>query len=263
MAPDDTPRTDQTPAPDPIERPSLAGRRALVTGGAGGIGAATARALAAMDADVVVADLDDERGTAVAHEVGGTFVHLDVTDPDAWAAVPPVTLAHLNAGMMTKLEPCRLVDFTRDNWRRVREVNVEGVMNGLFSLVPQMQAAGGGSIVVMGSLAGFVAFGDDSFYAAAKATLISLARSLAAPLGEAGVRINAVCPGEVATGMLPANRAELLASKGYRPLSADQVADAVVTALTGDTSGEVFTVTQGRGMEPYAFAGVPRPLRTP
>jgi NAD(P)-dependent dehydrogenase (short-subunit alcohol dehydrogenase family) len=198
----------------------------------------------------------------VADEVGGTFVRLDVTDPEAWSAVPPVTLAHLNAGMMTKLEPCRLADFTRENWRRVRQVNVEGVMNGLFSLVPQMQAAGGGSVVVMGSLAGFVGFGDDAFYAASKAMLINLARSLAAPLGEAGIRINAVCPGEVATGMLPANRAELLASKGYRPLSADQVADAVVSTLTGETSGDVFTVTQGRGIEPYVFAGVPRRRRT-
>jgi NAD(P)-dependent dehydrogenase (short-subunit alcohol dehydrogenase family) len=240
----------------------LHGQRALVTGGAGGIGAATARALARLGAEVVVADVDRAGGASVAEEIGGTFIPLDVSDPTGWSAIPPVTLAHLNAGTMTKLEPCRLADLTPENWRRIRDVNLEGVMNGLFSLVPGMRAAGGGSIVVMGSLAGFVAFGDDALYAAAKAFLINLARSLAAPLSEAGVRINAVCPGEVATAMLPPNRAELLASRGYRPLSAEDVANAVVATLTGEASGEVLTLVQGRGLEPYGFAGLPRPSRS-
>jgi NAD(P)-dependent dehydrogenase (short-subunit alcohol dehydrogenase family) len=240
---------------------ALQGRRTLVTGGAGGIGAATARRLAAAGAEVVVADLDEAAGTAVADEVGGRFVRLDVTDPEAWAEVPPVDLAHLNAGTMTRIDPCTLADLTPANWRRVRGVNVEGVMNGVFALVPGMRERGGGSLVVMGSLAGLVAFPDDALYAATKAFLINLARSLAGPLGEAGIRINAVCPSEVATAMLPPNRAEHLASRGYRALTPDEVAEAVVDTLTSGETGEVFTVVQGRGREPYAFAGLPRPQR--
>ena len=240
---------------------TLRGRRALVTGGAGGIGAATARALAQRGAEVVVADVNRADGRRVADEIGGTFVELDVADPEAWTSIPPVHLAHLNAGTMTRLVPCTLADFTVDNWQRVRDVNIEGVMNGLFSVVPGMRAAGGGSIVVMGSLAGLVGFGDDALYAAAKAFLMNLARSLAAPLGEAGIRINAVSPGEVATGMLPPNRAELLAGRGHHPLSAGTVAEAVVETLTDGGSGNVYTVVQGRGREQYAFGGVPRPER--
>jgi NADP-dependent 3-hydroxy acid dehydrogenase YdfG len=240
----------------------LGGKRALVTGGASGIGAATARLLASRGAEVIVADRDAAAGEVVASEVGGTFVALDVTKPDGWTSVPEVDLAHLNAGTMTKLDPCTLDDLTPANWRRLCDVNIEGVMNGLFAVVPGMRSRGGGSIVVMGSLAAFVGFGDDPFYGATKAFLVNLARAMAAPLGEANVRINAICPGEVATGMLPTNRAELLASKGYRPLEPSEVADAVVETMTGGGTGEVFTLVRGRGRELREFESVPRPLRT-
>lgn len=239
----------------------LNGKRALVTGGAGGIGSATARLLAERGAEVIVADVDLDRASAVAAAIKGTPIGLDVTDPLAWAQVPAVDLAHLNAGQMTKLTPCTLADLTRANWDRIRGVNIDGTMNGVLGVVDGMRARGGGSIVVMGSLAGFVGFGDDALYAASKAFVINLARSLAGPLGEAGIRINALCPGEVETAMLPANRAELLRSRGYRPLGPIEVAEAVVETLLGETSGEVFTLVSGRGREPYAFGGVPRPVR--
>jgi len=240
---------------------TLAGRTALVAGGANGIGAATARVLAARGATVVVGDREHERGAAVATEVGGRFVPLDVTDPAAWAAVEPVDLAYLSAGVMTRLDPVTLADLTPANWERVRAVNVDGALHGVFHLVPGMRARGGGAIVLTGSLAGFVAFPDDPFYAAAKASLISLGRSLAGPLGEAGVRINVICPGEVDTAMLPAQRASFLASRGYRPLRPEEVAAAVADTLEGDDTGQVFTLVAGRPREPYPFGGVPRPVR--
>ncbi|MGE0879444.1 MAG: SDR family NAD(P)-dependent oxidoreductase [Acidimicrobiia bacterium] len=239
----------------------LANKVALVTGGAGGIGSATARLLASKGAHVVVADLAVERARAVADEINGTAVQLDVTDVNSWKQVPEVDFAHLNAGMMTKADPCALADLTRANWDRIRGINIEGTMNGVLAVVDGMKARGGGSIVVMGSLAGFVGFGDDALYAASKAFVINLARSLAQPLGEAAIRINAVCPGEVETAMLPANRAELLRSKGYRPLSADEVADAVVETMLGGGTGQVLTLVRGRSLEPYEFPGVPKPLR--
>lgn len=233
----------------------------MVSGGASGIGAATATALTSLGVDVVIADRDRRTGPGLAARIGAEFVALDVTDPDAWETIGPVDLAHLCAGTMTQLTPCTLDDLTPANWRRVHDVNVEGVVNGILALAPGMAARGGGSIVVMGSLAAFVGFGPDPFYAATKAAVVNLARSLAEPLGSAGIRINAVCPGEVDTAMLPPDRAELLARTGHRPLSAEEVAAAVVDTLVGGSTGEVFTIVTGRGLEPYPFADVPRPLR--
>jgi enoyl-CoA hydratase/carnithine racemase/NAD(P)-dependent dehydrogenase (short-subunit alcohol dehydrogenase family) len=222
---------------------------------------ATATILAERGADVLIADRDETTGRATADGIGADFIGLDVTDAAAWDRIGPVDFAHLSAGTMTRLEPCSIDDLTASNWRRVHDVNVEGVVNGILALVPGMKTRGGGSIVVMGSLAAFVGFGADPFYAATKATLVNLARSLAEPLGSVGVRINAVCPGEVATGMLPPDRADILAAAGHRPLRADEVAEAVVGTLVGDSSGGVFTIVTGRGLEPYEFGGVPRPLR--
>ena len=240
----------------------LRGLRALVTGGATGIGAASATLLASRGAEVVVADVNTSAGEALAAQIGARFAPVDVTSPHGWPALPPFDLAHLNAGTMTKLEPCLMEDLTPQNWRRVHDVNVEGVMNGLFAILPGMQERGSGSIVVMGSLAAFVGFGDDPYYGCTKALLVNLARALAGPLRSAGIRINAVCPGEVETRMLPPGRAELLRSRGYRPLTPGEVADVVVETLLGTETGEVFTLVTGAGREPYGFPGVPKPRRT-
>jgi NAD(P)-dependent dehydrogenase (short-subunit alcohol dehydrogenase family) len=240
----------------------IAGATALVSGGAQGIGAAAVRLLASRGADVVVADVNHELGETVAGEVSGTFVALDVSDPEAWTTIPPVDYAFLNAGTMTKATPCSLEDLTLSSWSRVRSVNVDGVVNGLHHLLSTMPARNGGSIVLSGSMAGLASYPPDPFYAATKALVISLARSFGDRVTETSVRVNALCPGEVATRMLPADRAQMLASRGYRPLSVDEVATAAVEILEGEGSGEVWSLVSGRPKEVWAFPPIPRPLRT-
>jgi NAD(P)-dependent dehydrogenase (short-subunit alcohol dehydrogenase family) len=150
---------------------------------------------------VVVADVNRELGEALAGEVGGTFISLDVSDPEAWTSIPPVDYAFLNAGTMTKATPCSLEDLTLPSWSKVRSVNADGVVNGLLHLLPTMQAGGGGSIVLSGSMAGLASYPPDPFYAATKALVISLARSIGDSVAETSVRVNALCPGEAgATG---------------------------------------------------------------
>jgi NAD(P)-dependent dehydrogenase (short-subunit alcohol dehydrogenase family) len=239
----------------------LEGATALVSGGAQGIGAAAARLLASRGAAVIVADLNVELGQAVALEVSGTFVALDVSDPQAWGAVPPVDYAFLNAGTMTKATPCTLEDLTLSSWLRVRSVNVDGVVNGLLHLLAAMRERGGGSIVLSGSMAGLASYPPDPFYAATKSLVISLARGIGDSVSETSVRVNALCPGEVATRMLPADRAEMLARKGYRPLSVDEVAQAAVEILEDDGSGDVWSIVSGRPKERWAFPPIPRPAK--
>jgi short-subunit dehydrogenase len=111
-------------------------------------------------------------------------------------------------------------------------------------------------------MAGLASYPPDPFYAATKALVISLARSVGDSVAETSVRVNALCPGEVATRMLPADRAELLASRGYRPLSVDEVAEAAVEILEGGGSGEVWSLVSGRTKELWAFPPIPRPIRT-
>lgn len=240
----------------------LDGATSLVTGGAQGIGAAAARLLATRGSTVVIADVNRPEGEKVAREVGGRFVDLDVANPMAWDSIPPIDYAFLNAGTMTKSTPCNLDDLTLDSWTRVRSVNVDGVVNGLLHLLSGMSEAGGGSIVVSGSLAGLASYPPDPFYAASKSLVISLARSLGDQAAETSVRVNALCPGEVATALLPPDRAELLASKGYRPLTADEVAAAAVAILEDEASGQVWWIVSGRPRETWTFPSIPRPART-
>jgi NAD(P)-dependent dehydrogenase (short-subunit alcohol dehydrogenase family) len=240
---------------------SVRGRTVLVTGGANGIGAASVRLLAGHGARVVVADRDEDAGRTLAEEVGARFVPLDVAHPTEWAALPEVDAAFLNAGVMAHGTPCTLADLGLGEWGPVRAVNIEGVVNGLAHLLPGMAERGWGSILLAGSLAGLVGFAPDPFYAASKALVISLARSVGALAAGSGVRVNALCPGEVSTRMLPEDRADLLARRGYRPLHPDEVAIAVVEVLEDSASGQVWSLVQGRPRALVEPTDVPRPLR--
>lgn len=178
-------------------------RRALVTGGASGIGAATARALAAAGYAVVIADLDETAGNSVAAECGAAFLALDVADS---TAVAETVAVH---GPFDTLVNCAGIDqhafFTRTvpaDWPRLIAVNLESVLATTHAVLPAMQAARFGRIVNVASEAGRGGSRGGAVYAAAKGGVIAFTKSIARENGRFGVTANVVLPGPVDTPML-------------------------------------------------------------
>ena len=238
---------------------SLSGHTAVVTGGASGIGLATARRFAAEGAEVVIADITDDAGEKAAADVGGRFRHLDVSDLGSWTAFlrdePTIDVAHLNAGVVTGSFD-GFESLTDDQYRRIMGVNVDGVVNG-FRVLPAVMSERGGSIVVTASIAGIIPFPQDPIYTMTKHAVLGLARSLAPLLAPKGIRVNAVCPGITETPLL-GNAIELLRGAGFPLVEADEVAAAVLEAATSEQSGEAWVIQPGL-CERYRFGSIPGP----
>jgi NAD(P)-dependent dehydrogenase (short-subunit alcohol dehydrogenase family) len=238
---------------------AMHGKNALVTGGASGIGAETARLLAANGASVTIVDLQRASGAGeqLATAIGGTFVAADVGDPDEWARIVAtfdhLEFVHLNAGVVAGTD---LFEISLDDYRRMFCVNVDGVAFGVRAVVPKMQS---GSIVATASLAGIGPFADDPVYAATKHAVVGLVRSLAEPLRAKGITINCVCPGMTATGLLTADARSHIAATGLRIMQPVQVAEAVMACFAGEHTGGAWVVELGRELMPYNFRGVPGP----
>lgn len=185
----------------------LTGKSAIVTGGASGIGRATAVVLAELGARVVVADLDAERGLEAAKEVGGLFVRCDVSKAaDCDAVVEAAVAAHggvdvlfNNAGIIRR---STVLDIAEDDWDLVMAVNVKSILLLSRRVVPLMAAAGGGSIVNTGSGWGIKGGGSAVSYCASKGAVVNMTRAMAIDHGPQNIRVNCVCPGDTATGML-------------------------------------------------------------
>ncbi|TML13772.1 MAG: SDR family oxidoreductase [Actinobacteria bacterium] len=235
------------------------GKNALVTGGASGIGAETARLLAANGASVTIVDLQRASGAGeqLATAIGGTFVAADVGDPAEWARIVAtfdhLEFVHLNAGVVAGTD---LFEISLDDYRRMFRVNVDGVAFGVRAVVPKMHS---GSIVATASLAGIGPFADDPVYAATKHAVVGLVRSLAEPLRAKGITINCVCPGMTATGLLTADARSHIAATGLRIMQPVQVAEAVMACFAGEHTGGAWVVELGRELMPYNFRGVPGP----
>lgn len=193
----------------------VAGKVAIVTGGAGGIGSAAARALAREGAVVAVLDRQEDAGRDVAESIaaaGGraAFTPVDVTrEPDVIDAVAGVE-AHWgrvdilfnNAGIMD-LERDGPVDrLDLDVWARIIRVNLTGAFIVAKHVVPAMRRSGGGSIINTASAVALAGASSYAAYVASKGGVVSLTRSMAALHGRDGIRVNAICPGIVDTDLV-------------------------------------------------------------
>jgi meso-butanediol dehydrogenase / (S,S)-butanediol dehydrogenase / diacetyl reductase len=189
----------------------LDGHKAIITGGGSGIGRATARRMAAAGAQVCVLDLDAAAADAVAAEIRGRAAALDVSDAEAVrsaveeaaGAMGGLSIMFNNAGMGF-LGP--LHEYTPDAWKRIIEVNLGGVFNGIRAAAPLIKAHGGGSIVNTASISGVRPAAGEAPYSAAKAGVAALT-AVAALEYAPDVRVNAVSPGMIGTKLTEPLRA--------------------------------------------------------
>lgn len=185
----------------------LPGRRAIVTGGAAGIGAAVARAFAAHGADVLVVDVDPADPLDVTSTGGGSITHLDhdIRDPDIPAALldhRPDILVN-NVGHYLR-PPHPFAENDKDLWTDLHEINFGHVLRVTHALLPGMTERGrGGAIVNLTTVEAHRAIPGHSVYSAYKAALMQFTRSLAAEVGPSGIRVNAVAPDLIETPQVP------------------------------------------------------------
>jgi NAD(P)-dependent dehydrogenase (short-subunit alcohol dehydrogenase family) len=245
---------------------SMTGRRAIVTGGASGIGRATAELLAAEGARVAVADLDEAGARAVAEACGpdalGIGVDVAVAEEcrraveRAAEAFGGLDVLVNNAGIIRRAD---VVETTEEEWDRVMAVNVRSVYLMSRFAIPAMVAGGGGAIVNTGSGWGLKGGARAASYCASKAAVVNLTRAMAIDHGPQDVRVNCVCPGDTDTAMLRSEAEQLgepkdvfLADAASRPLrrigTPQDIAHAIVylaSDAAGFVTGSVLVVDGG------------------
>ena len=247
----------------------LAGRRAIVTGGASGIGRATATAFAARGAHVLVTDVDRDGGGEVAALIGGTFAHLDVADAEAWTAVVgehgPFDIAFLNAGISTHqgippVDPAGrlpIAALTDDAYRRIMGINVDGVVYGMRAVLPGMAELGRGDIVATASMAGLHPIALDPVYGLTKHAVVGLVRSVAAGMqqlpGAPDVCVSAICPGFTDTGIVGPELRALIELRGLPLMAPEQVADVVLRSVRERVQGAQWVIWPGQEPNVYEW----------
>ncbi|MFI0479259.1 3-oxoacyl-ACP reductase [Actinomadura sp. 9N215] len=188
----------------------LEGRVAVVTGGASGIGLATARRFAAEGARVVVADVDETPGKAAAKELDGLYVKADVTSEDDVAALfrtvhdacGRIDVAFNNAGISPP-DDDSILKTGLEAWKRVQDVNLTGVYLCCKHVIPYMLDQGKGSIINTASFVAVMGAATSQVsYTASKGGVLAMSRELGVQFARQGVRVNALCPGPVDTPLL-------------------------------------------------------------
>lgn len=193
------------------------GKVAIITGAAGGLGAADARLLAAEGARVILTDVNPEGEAAAAAIPGALFIRHDVTSPEGWAEV--IAFAKARHGRLDILvNNAGIVEFTSieesslESFRKVYAVSVEGTFLGCQTALPLLRDSGGGSIINMSSIAAIACYPLVCSYAAAKGAVRSLSRNIAGYCQDQGynIRVNSILPGMIATDMTAKAAAELV-----------------------------------------------------
>ncbi|MFT4087334.1 MAG: SDR family oxidoreductase [Gordonia sp. (in: high G+C Gram-positive bacteria)] len=228
-----------TTAPTSDPRDQNPRKVAVVTGASSGIGAATARALAAGGFDVVLGARRTDRIEALAEEIGGRAIHLDVTDADSVArfagSLDRVDVLVNNAGGAKGLATVAEADL--DDWRWMWETNVIGTLRMTKALIPALEASGDGLIVTVTSIAAHGTYDTGAGYTSAKHAQSVLHRTLRGELLGKPIRITEVCPGMVETEFSlvrfdgDAERADAVYD-GVTPLTADDVAEVIAFAAS-------------------------------
>jgi 3alpha(or 20beta)-hydroxysteroid dehydrogenase len=231
------------------------GKIALISGGARGIGAASARALVAEGAKVVLGDILDEEGKAVADGLGDAarYVHLDVTNPEDWAAAVQTAIAEFgglnvlfnNAGIANGAAINR---FKLEKWQRIIDVNLTGPFLGIRAATDALIAAGGGSIINNSSIEGLRGTSWAHGYVASKWGLRGLTKSVAVELAPYGIRVNSLHPGLIRTPITEGIPDDLVPIPLGRPGQPEDVASFVVFLASDESSfatGSEFVIDGG------------------
>ncbi len=243
------------------------GKVALVTGGARGQGASHGELLAREGARVVLADVLDEEGSALAQRLADQglqvlYTHLDVSQQDDWrtaaefaaARFGPVTVLVNNAGIGSGGGPTGIADCSLDDWHRVIAINQTGVFLGIQTVIPGMRASGGGSIINTASDWAHTGGAPNrgASYVAAKAAVLGLTRNAALSLAPDGIRVNSISPGAVATPMVgepDAIHREIIARTPMKRMAEPIEISYLVLYLASDessyTSGADFLIEGG------------------
>ena len=232
------------------------GKVALVTGGARGMGASHVRALAAEGARVVIGDVLDEEGKALAEELPDTlYCPLDVTDEQAWQsavhaaeeAFGPVDVLVNNAGIVRF---GGVEEQSPAHFRRIVDVNLTGTYLGMHTVLPGMRGRGRGAVVNISSAAGLMGFADGIGYVTSKWGVRGMTKAAALDMAGTGIRINSVHPGLIRTPMGENASPELFAAQPLPRIGEPEEVTRMVLFLAGDdasfTTGGEFAVDGGQ-----------------
>lgn len=233
----------------------LAGKVALISGGARGMGASHVRTFVAEGAKVVFGDILGDEGKAVAADLGDAvrYVHLDVTKPDDWDAAVATALGeygHLdvlvnNAGI---INIGTLEDYALSEWQRILDINLTGVFLGIRAVVKPMKEAGRGSIINISSIEGMAGTIACHGYTASKFGVRELTKSAALELGPNNIRVNSIHPGLVKTPMtdwVPDDTFQTALGRAAEPKEVSSLAVYLASDESSYSTGSEFVVDGG------------------